>query len=103
MLTLQNIQEGRAAVSRALLVVAVLGIFAATSHAGSISYGNFGPVPPGVVFTNVTESSATDSVPLYGPPMPFATGLDFNPIGFASSATAGSSDITDGQLNFGIS
>jgi hypothetical protein len=72
------------------------------AHAAMINYGDF-PVPPaGITFQQVTESSATDAVPLYGPPTPFVTGLDFDPTSFASSATGGSADITDGQLNFAI-
>jgi hypothetical protein len=68
----------------------------------SINYGNFGPVAPGISYLNVIESSGTDGVPLYGAPSPFVTGLDFNPASFAASATLGSADITDGQLNFTI-
>jgi hypothetical protein len=72
----------------------------AAAEAASINYGNFGPVPPGVGFLSVTESSTTDAVPLYGPPSLYATGLDFNPIGFAASGVGGGSDLTEGQLNF---
>lgn len=69
------------------------------SQAASINYGNF-PVPTTTVaFLDVTESSDTDPVPLFGPPTPFLTGLDFNPATFVA-ATAGGADITDGQLNF---
>ncbi len=73
------------------------------AHAALINYGDF-PVPSaGIVFQQVTESSGTDAVPLYGPPTPFVTGLDFlPPSSFASSATGGAADITDGQLNFGV-
>jgi hypothetical protein len=72
------------------------------AHAALINYGDF-PVPPaGITFQQVTESSGTDSVPLYGPPTPFVVGLDFDPTSFVSSATNGAADITDGQLNFGI-
>jgi hypothetical protein len=51
---------------------------------------------------NVTESSGTDPVPLYGAPDPFVTGLDFDPITFVASAAGGGADITDGQLNFTV-
>jgi hypothetical protein len=85
---------------------AVVAIFALCSaslvQAASINYGSFGPVAPGISFLNVIESSGTDGVPLYGVPTAFATGLDFNPTGFTTSATGGSADITDGQLNFAI-
>jgi hypothetical protein len=51
----------------------------------------------------VTESSGTDPVPLFGPPTPFVIGLDFDPTNFVSFASGGNSDVTDGQLNFGVS
>ncbi|WP_172991995.1 PEP-CTERM sorting domain-containing protein [Lacipirellula parvula] len=51
----------------------------------------------------MTESSGTDVVPLYGPPVPFVTGLDFDPKSFVASGAGGSADITDGQMNFGVS
>jgi hypothetical protein len=83
------------------LSVAVLATGPA-AHAALINYGDF-PVPSaGLVFQQVTESSGTDPVPLYGPPTPFVVGLDFNPTSFVSSATGGAADVTDGQLNFGV-
>ncbi len=83
------------------LSVAVLAAGPA-AHAALINYGDF-PVPAtGITFQQVTESSGTDPVPLYGPPTPFAIGLDFNPTSFVSSATGGAADVTDGQLNFGV-
>jgi hypothetical protein len=82
----------------------LLGLSPATisSFGAAINYGNFGPVAPGLQFLGVTESSGTDTVPLFGPPSSFATGLDFDPVGFTSSSTAGVPDITDGQLNLTI-
>lgn len=75
-----------------------------SANAAPINYGNFlVPVPPAfVAFTNVTESSGTDPVPLYGPPAPYPVGLSFNPAGFVASAAGGAADITDGQLNFSV-
>jgi hypothetical protein len=93
------------AFSRAMALAlgsALLGLFSTAADAASISYGNFGPVPPGVMFLNVTESSSTDPVPLFGPPTPFATGLDFDPMNFGAAGAGGSGDITDGQLNFTV-
>lgn len=83
-------------------LVVFLGFVATTARSASISYGNFGPVPPGISFLNVTESSGTDAVPLFGPPTPFSIGLDFDPMNFTSVGSSGSNDITDGQLNFGV-
>lgn len=88
--------------SACALGLALVGVLSAASHAASINYGNFGPVPPGVSFLQVTESSGTDPSPLYGPPSPYATGLDFNPIGFVATTANGGADITDGQLNFTV-
>jgi len=92
----------RALVCACALGLAILaGIFSPAAQAASINYGNFGPVPPGVSFLQVTESSGTDPIPLYGPPTAFSVGLDFNPVGFAATSSAGSApDITEGQLNF---
>ena len=84
------------------LGLAVVALFSQLASGASISYGDFGPVPPGVSFLDVKESSGTDPVPLYGPPTPFATGLDFDPTSFAASSAGGGGDITDGQLNFTV-
>jgi hypothetical protein len=89
-------------ICRTMIVVALLGFFAASGRAGSVSYGDQGPVAPGITFTNIMESSGTDPVPLYGPPTAFATGLDFDPVGFVAFGSGGASDVTDGQLNFAV-
>jgi hypothetical protein len=83
----------------ACLAVAALA-FNATARGASINYGDFNL--PGIMFQQVTESSGTDPVPLYGPPSPFPIGLDFDPMNFTSTSTGGLADITDGQLNFTI-
>lgn len=70
--------------------------------AATINYGNFGPVAPGITFFSVEESSGTDPVPLFGPPTPFVTGLDFDPTNFVATAGGGAVDITDGQLNYTV-
>jgi hypothetical protein len=85
----------------ALAVLASVLFAASSSHAASINYGNFDDVPPGVVmYLDVTESSGTDPVPLYGAPTAIHNTLDFDPVGFASSSAGGGADVTDGQLNF---
>ena len=71
--------------------------------AATISYGNFGPVPPGVSFIDVRESSGTDPLPLYGAPDLFSVGLDFDPASFLATANGGTQDLTDGQLNLTLS
>lgn len=76
---------------------------AADARASSINYGNLGPVPPGVSFLNIVESSGTDAVPLYGAPSAFPVGLTFSPTpAFSAAGASGASDLTDGQLNYTI-
>jgi hypothetical protein len=84
------------------LGLALLGVFSAATQAASINYGDFGPVPPGVSFLGVTESSGTDPVPIYGPPSAFSVGLDFDPTNFVATTSSGGADITDGQLNLTV-
>jgi len=90
-------------IAGAVLFSLISTVFSSAVNAASINYGNIGPVPPGVSFLQVTESSGTDPVPLFGPPQPFSVGLDFDPLAFtATSSGPGAPDITDGQLNFTI-
>lgn len=91
--------------SRQLLAgcVAVLCSVALSASAAPILYGDFDDIPPGaIVYAEVQEDSGTDDPPLYGPPEVVVNRLDFDPTGFAASATNGDADITDGQLNFMI-
>lgn len=81
-------------------VAALVAIQFAAARAATMSYGDFGPIPPGVLFLDVSESSETDPVPLYGPPTAYPTGFDFDPSNFGASASGGADDITDGQLKF---
>jgi hypothetical protein len=85
----------------AMMAIGVLAVPTGV-RAAAINYGSSPDVPPGITFTNVTESSGTDPVPLYGPPSYFTTGMDFDPMVFVSTAAGGAQDFTDGQLNFGV-
>lgn len=81
--------------------------FKVSAVSAAILYGDFDDIPPGVVmYTDVTESSSTDPVPppRFGAPTITENTLDFDPKSFGASATNGSpsSDIFDGQLNFGF-
>jgi len=89
-------------VSVLTLCVALLGPIFRGADAATMSYGSFGPVPPGVSFLNVEESSGTDPVPLYGAPTAFSIGLDFDPRLFVATSSGGGADLTDGQLNFTV-
>src|SRR5688572_9139741 len=72
-------------------------------QAASINYGDFNSNPPGVMFLDVTESSGTDAVPLFGPPTFVGQELGFSPTpAFAANAAGGTTDLTDGQLNYTI-
>jgi hypothetical protein len=89
-------------IRRALALCALqAALFSAVGHAATINYGNF-PFPPSGMALNVTESSGTDPVPLYGPPQPVPGGLDFDPMNFVAVSNNGGSDFTDGQLNLTI-
>lgn len=94
-------QRSRTATSSLWALAVLVWALGAThpSFAASISYGDFGPIPPGITFEDVTESSGTDAVPLYGAPDPISVGLDFDPISFVATANGGTQDVTDGQLN----
>ena len=84
------------------LVLLSWGLMACAVEGGIINYGDSPLLPPGVRFLQVTESSATDDVPLYGPPDYFSVGMDFDPTNFVAAGTNGPADITNGQLNFGV-
>jgi hypothetical protein len=78
---------------------ALIFSIAASATAAPINYGNFNGVNPGDVdFLNVTEDSATDATPLYEAPIHLPNKLLFVPIGFASVASNGGSDTTNGVL-----
>jgi hypothetical protein len=83
------------------LLMALAALFSNIASAASISYGNVN-VPPNSMALNVTESSGTDAVPLYGPPQAVVGGLDFDPLAYVAQAVGGGADLTDGQLNFTI-
>jgi hypothetical protein len=92
-------------VTPSLLAVALASVFFCTNSglAALMEYGDFDNIPPGTVtFTDVTESSGTDLLPLYDEPTASSNSLIFKPKGFTANATGGAADITDGQLNFGL-
>lgn len=74
-----------------------LGVFCSSVQAAAINYGNFNATA--VIFQQITENSATDPTPLYGAPHVAGDDqLDFDPSAFASSASGGAADVTDGLL-----
>jgi hypothetical protein len=85
-----------------VLAVATIAVSSPVGQAAMVNYGDSPNVPPGLLLLGVMESSATDAVPLYGPPDYYAGGVDFDPVGFAAVANGGTSDIIDGQLNFTV-
>ena len=70
-----------------LFCATLLSFFSPLASAASISYGDI-TFSPGLTALNITESSGTDPVPLYGPPPPIFNGLDFTPQNFVASPPA---------------
>lgn len=82
-----------------LIAALIVCISASPSPAAPINYGDH--VGNSVTYKMVTEDSATDPTPLFGPPLVTGDSMDFNPVGFdASTSGANGVDITDGQLVF---
>ncbi len=79
-------------------VLGLTGLLAATA-AAQINYGDFSGST--VDFVSVTEDSATDAPPLFGPPNVSGDTLDFDP-DFLSQSAAGSLDSTIGTLALAI-
>lgn len=90
--------------SAAAACAAMVGGYAS---AGSISYGDFSDIPPGVVmYLDVSESS--DNAPVFGAPTVTGNTIDWDPGAapanqfIASTGGAGGTDSIDGQLNFNL-
>jgi hypothetical protein len=83
--------------SFAVVVIPTATIFTPLATDASTNYGIYAGST--VIYRDVTESSGTDPLPLFGAPTLIGNTLDFNPT-FVSFASNGSSDQTDGQLNF---
>jgi len=86
---------------KASAIALCLAILSTIANAATINYGNVA-FPPSGMALQVTESSGTDPVPLYGPPQPVPGGIDFDPMNFVASSVGGGGDLTDGQLNMTI-
>jgi hypothetical protein len=90
-----------------ITLVIAAGLIAATAGADVIytNYGDFSAAS--VDFLQVQEHTTNpgDTVPKYGAPIvsTLSDTMDFNPVGFSAIASgAGGSDITDGNLVFGV-
>src|SRR5687768_2249488 len=93
----------RCFLTRSAAILAAVASCAASAQAASMTHPNVGPVPPGITYSGIVESSGTDAVPLYGAGSGNPLGISFTPTpGFVSSSTGGGADITDGQINFTI-
>jgi hypothetical protein len=83
--------------------VLLLLVLQPSVQAASISYLD---PPPGntVDYTDVTEASGTDPVPLFGAPTVTGDSIDFNPVLFTALSQFGAPpvDLTDGQLTFKV-
>jgi hypothetical protein len=79
------------------LLTAVVMTTTSSQAAYSTNYGNFAGI--NVNFLGVSESTVSESVPLYHYPVVAGNTIDFNPQGFGAFATGlGGNDNTDGQL-----
>jgi len=85
-------------------IALVCMLLSSASQAAHINYGDFDDIVGGgtVMYTDVTESSGTDPVPLFGSPDVSVNLMDFDPTTFSANSGGGGVDFTDGQLNFGI-
>jgi hypothetical protein len=88
---------------KTLASLALITLLPVAAHAVVTVTGTYGDLVGNTVrYQQITESSGTDTVPLYGAPSISADSLSFNPTFSASSGGGGIPDITDGQLNFDI-
>ena len=79
------------------------GSWSRLDASAAIVYGNYSGAS--VNFLQVTEdaNSPGDFPPLFGAPTVSGNSMSFSPVGFnANAAGAAGSDVTDGQLSFGI-
>jgi len=81
-------------------ILATLAFLSTSVIAAPINYGDFNGTT--VMYLDVTESSATDTVPLFGPPNINGDTLDFDPFEFSVVSTGGGVEIMDVQLNFDL-
>lgn len=81
--------------------LAILMVSPAARASYLTNYGNFSATT--VNFNQVTESSISESNPLYRDPIVSGNSLVFNPHLFGAFAAGGTSDLTDGQLSLTIS
>jgi hypothetical protein len=84
---------------KVFVLCTLFAVFSCVSsvNANTVGYGNF--IGTTLKFLNVSESSATDTAPLYGTPQLSGNSLIFTHMAFSSNSSNGASDITDGQLN----
>lgn len=86
---------------REVVLVTAMVFAAAAAFASIVNYGDY--AGSSLTYTQVSEASITDPVPLFGAPTISGDTLDFDPLAFGATSTGATApDITDGQLNFGI-
>jgi len=103
---------GRAALARKVLfansrlgavILAALAVSMVCSAVGAapINYGSFSGNTVDYLDVSEDANSAGDVPPLFGPPSVSGDSIDFDPVGFAASASgAFGNDLTDGNLSF---
>jgi hypothetical protein len=88
--------------SLAVAIAASLSGFALSARASIITYAPPALVGAQVTYPSVSESSNTNTLPLYGAPTVSGNNLVFSNLNFAAVSTNGSPalDFVDGQINF---
>ena len=88
--------------SVAAAIVASLSGFALSARAAIIIYAPPALIGTQVTYPSVSESSNTNTLPLYGAPTVSGNNLVFSNLNFAAISTNGSPalDFVDGQINF---
>jgi hypothetical protein len=88
--------------SVAAAIVAVLSGFALSARGAIITYAPPALIGAQVTYPSVSESSNTNTLPLYGAPTVSGNNLVFSNLNFAAVSTNGSPalDFVDGQINF---
>lgn len=91
-----SLRANRACLGFTCLLLTVGLLATAQPAAAAFNYGNF--VGTNITYQNVSESSITDAVALFGPPVIDGDDLVFSPTQFIASSADGAADQTVGLL-----
>jgi hypothetical protein len=102
MAKLRPSRKSEAFQSLAVAIAASLSGLALSAHASIITYAPPTLIGTQVTYPSVSESSNTNTLPLYGAPVVSGNNLVFSNLNFSAVSTNGSPalDYVDGQINF---